>query len=172
MIGIFGGTFDPIHLGHLRTALELADKHSLTEIRFIPCKDPVLKKPAQVSAKHRLAMLTLAVKHQPNFKIDQRELKRKTPSYMIDTLCELQEEMPKERFALILGSDALSSFTQWQCYDDILELAELILVPRDTLETLPISSTHIRKLIKTGKSARYLVPDRVWDYIIKHKIYD
>ena len=176
MIGILGGTFDPVHLGHLRLALDLLDKnslspHKLSEIRFIPCKNPVLKKSASASSQHRLAMLKLAVKNQPNFSIDDRELRRKTPSYMIDTLCELQTEMPEERFALIMGSDALSLFTQWQCYEDILEIAELVIIPRGTLATLPISSSHIRALLKSGKSARYLVPDKVLDYIIKHKMY-
>ena len=170
-LGLFGGTFDPIHLGHLRLALELQEKYKFKSVRFIPCKNPVFKKKPLVSLKHRIAMLKLATKNQAGFIVDESEKNRVGPSYMIDTLVNLKEEMPKEKFSLILGNDAFEHFAQWRCPDDIVTLAKLIVVSRDPQETLPISSTHIRKQIKTKKSPRYLVPDAVWQYIIKHGLY-
>ncbi len=171
MIAIFGGTFDPIHLGHLRLALELQEKYKFKKVIFIPCKNPVFNKKPSVSLEHRIAMLKLAVKDQPNFVVDESERKRVGPSYMIDTLLELTEKMPRENFSLILGSDAFEDFGKWRCCDDIVELANLIVVPRDKNLTLPISSTDIRKQIKHKKSPRYWVPDSVWNYIQKHGLY-
>lgn len=171
MIAIFGGTFDPIHLGHLRLLIELQEKYKFKSIRLIPCKNPVFKKSPLASLKHRLAMLKLAIKDQPGFVVDESELKRTGPSYMIDTLADLQEKMPKEKFTLILGSDAFEEFSRWRCPEDILTIAQLLVVPRDENKTLPISSTQIRKLIKAKKNPRYLIPDSVWKYIIKHGLY-
>ncbi len=171
MIAIFGGTFDPIHLGHLRLALDLHEKYKFDEIRFIPCKNPVLKKAATVSLEHRIAMLKLAVKDQPQFVVDESERHRNGPSYMIDTLVDLQSKMPKQKFTLILGSDAFEDFNRWHCCEDIIALAKLLVVPRGGNQTLPISSSDIRKRLSHKKSARYLVPDAVWKYIVKHGLY-
>lgn len=171
MIAIFGGTFDPIHLGHLRMALKLQEKYKFKSVRFIPSKNPIFKKKPLASLKHRIAMLKLAVKDQPGFVVDESEIDRTGPSYMIDTLVNLKEEMPKEKFSLIMGSDAFENFAQWRCPDDIITLAKLIVVPRDGQITLPISSTDIRKQLKAKKSPRYLIPDAVWQYIIKHGLY-
>lgn len=171
MIGIFGGTFDPIHLGHLRLALELQEKYKFKSILFIPSKNPIFKKNAVASFKHRVAMLKLAVKNQPGFIVDDRDKNRQGPSYMIDTLLDLQMDMPKEKFSLIMGSDAFERFGEWRCPDDIIALAKLVVVPRDPNITLPISATHIRKQLKSKKSSRYLVPDSVWSYIMKHGLY-
>ena len=90
---------------------------------------------------------------------------------MIDTLVNLKEKMPKEKLSLIIGSDAFDNFSQWRCPEDIISLAKLVVVPRDRNETLPISSTQIRKQLKIKKSARYLIPDSVWQYIVKHGLY-
>ncbi|HEV2524381.1 MAG TPA: nicotinate (nicotinamide) nucleotide adenylyltransferase [Gammaproteobacteria bacterium] len=171
MIAIFGGTFDPIHLGHLRVALELQEKYKFKSVRFVPCKNPVFKKKPVASLKQRIAMLKLAIKDQPNFMVDESELDRTGPSYMIDTLANIKEEYPKEKLFLILGSDAFDQFSKWRCPDDIISLAKLVVIPRDRNETLPISSSQIRKQLKTKKSPRYWVPDSVWQYIVKHGLY-
>lgn len=171
MIAIFGGTFDPIHLGHLRLALELQEKYKFNEIRFVPCKNPVFNKKPAVSLEHRIAMLKLAIKDQPNFIVDESERDRTGPSYMIDTLLNLQTEKPKEKFMLIMGSDAFEDFYQWHCCEDIITLAKLLVVPRGGNQTLPISSSEIRKQLKHKKSPRYWVPDTVWKYIQKHGLY-
>jgi nicotinate-nucleotide adenylyltransferase len=189
MIGIFGGTFDPIHLGHLRLALELGERYPFDEIRFIPCKQPVLKHAAIASAEHRLAMLKLAVEKQPTFIVDDREIQRSSPSYMIDTLLSLNHEMPGREFALILGSDALAQFTTWNRWQEIIKLAKLLVVPRPSfmstsirpelkaqtviqnISGLPISSSQIRAEIQAGRSVRYWVPDSVWEYITSYQLY-
>ena len=171
MIGILGGTFDPIHLGHLRLALEAYEKYKLSEVRFIPCRSPVHKKDPIASTQHRIAMLKLALKSHPDFVLDQREITRKTPSYMIETLQSLKKEMPQQSLGLILSATDMDTFTQWHCWKDILALAKLFIMPRGTASSLPISSTLIRKLIKQNKSPRFLLPDPVLDYILHHKIY-
>ncbi len=170
-IGILGGTFDPVHFGHLRIALEALEKYHLKQVRFIPCALPVHKKAPLASSQHRIAMLKLAVKFQKKFLIDEREIKRKTPSYMIETLTDLRAEMPSEQFGLILGSTELVSFTKWRHWQEILKLAQLIVLPRNTASALPISSTIIRKMIKKNQNPRFLLPDAVLDYIAHHKLY-
>jgi nicotinate-nucleotide adenylyltransferase len=171
MIGVLGGTFNPVHFGHLRMAIEAFEKYQLEQIRFIPCKVPVHKKTPGVSAEHRVAMLKLAIQSQKNFIIDEREVKRKTPSYMIETLSNLRDEMPKQQFGLILGSTELILLTKWRRWQDILKIAQLIVLPRDTASALPISSTAIRNLIKKNKNPQYLLPNAVLDYIVNHKLY-
>jgi len=130
MIGIFGGTFDPVHYGHLRTALELSQQLNLKEVRFIPCQKPVLNKISKASAEQRLAMLKLAINNQPNFVIDERELKRDTPSYTIDTLISLRAENKNEPLGLIIGSDTLVALDKWHRWQELIQYAHLILVTR------------------------------------------
>jgi nicotinate-nucleotide adenylyltransferase len=172
MIGILGGTFDPVHLGHLRMALEALEKYKLTEVRFIPCALPVHKKAPAASARQRIAMLKLALKSQPAFVLDTREVVRKTPSYMIDTLHSLKSEYPNQSLGLLMGATEMASFTSWHRFEEILMLAKLLIMPRGTENALPVSSTLIRKILKKNKSPRYLLPDPVLDYIIYHKIYN
>jgi nicotinate-nucleotide adenylyltransferase len=189
MIGIFGGTFDPIHLGHLRMALELYELLSLEDVRFIPCKQPVHKQRQVTDAAHRLAMLNLAIASQPGFIVDERELNRESPSYMIETLQDLKRELPDKELGLIIGSDALLLFKTWKDWQKIVSLAKLLVVPRTSfnnaavpedlhphmevygLATLPISASQIRAEIQCGRSARYWVPDTVWTYINQHQLY-
>lgn len=131
LIGFLGGTFDPIHFGHLRLALVLYQALQLREIRFIPCQQPVLKDRAKTSATHRLAMLKLAIAKQRGFVVDDRELQRTTPSYTFDTLRSLREELgQKSSICWIIGSDAFSDFTRWYRWQEILKLAHLIIVHR------------------------------------------
>lgn len=133
-MGIFGGTFDPIHFGHLRTALELQQTLNLAEIRFIPCKIPVHKPTAQTNAAHRLAMLQLAIADQPQFTIDTRELTRDTPSYMVETLRSLQQELCNTPLCLILGLDAFLNLPTWHQWQEVTQLAHFIIVGRGEAE--------------------------------------
>ena len=130
MIGILGGTFDPIHIGHLRAAIELSEQLPLSEIRFMPCKQPVLKKTLVANAEHRINMLRLALAGYEKLLIDDRELHRNTPSYTIDSLQEIRDEMPDRIITLIIGSDAFRDFDQWHRWREILNLAHLIIIPR------------------------------------------
>lgn len=129
-IGILGGTFDPIHYGHLRSALELYQQLDLQEIRFIPCQQPIFDKTAQATPSQRLAMLKVAITDQPHFVIDERELKRKTPSYMVDTLISLQQEFMQTPLCLIIGSDVLSNLDRWHRWQELIKLCHLIVITR------------------------------------------
>jgi nicotinate-nucleotide adenylyltransferase len=167
LIGILGGVFDPIHIGHLRMAIDAMEKYHLEQIRFIPCKIPVDKKLPQASMKHRLTMLTLALKSHKKFILDTQELKRKTPSYMLLTLKELHKKFPRKTFGLIIGADRIDTFSQWYGYKEILTLAELIIMPRD----LSVSSTQLRESFQLNKSTEYLLPNSVIRYIQQHHLY-
>lgn len=207
-IGIFGGAFDPVHIGHLHTAAELVEKFFLQDVYFVPCQTPVHKAPTLAQAAHRLTMLNLAIAGEPKLHVDDCEIRRKTPSYMVETLRSFRKQFGKERpLALILGSDALMGFTGWRNWEEIFELAHIIVVPRrihkmhlpaeleaclsfrknKTPKTivrspagevffqrttrLDISSTAIRSRIMKKQSVRYLVPDKVWEYIQEQGLY-
>jgi len=129
-IGIFGGTFDPIHYGHLRAALELQQILDLAEVRFIPCQTPVHKQTVFASAEHRLAMLKLATKGINNFVVDPREVYRDTPSYMIETLQSLKQDFPDTPLLLIMGNDAFSQLPTWQEWQSLLDYCHILVVLR------------------------------------------
>lgn len=129
-IGILGGTFDPIHMGHLRMAIELQDALGLSHVHIIPCQQPVHRKLPSASAEQRLAMVQCAVANEPTLIADDREIRRKGPSYMIDTLLDMRAEMPNTPLCLILGIDSYLGFASWHRYNDILELAHLIIAHR------------------------------------------
>lgn len=129
-IGIFGGTFDPVHLGHLRTGFELLQLLSLAELRWIPVGDPGHREPPLAGAELRLAMLRAAVADQPGFVVDDREMRRRGPSFTIDTLEELRAELPDRPLCLVLGMDAFLGFTRWRRWQDILGLAHLVVAHR------------------------------------------
>jgi nicotinate-nucleotide adenylyltransferase len=129
-IGILGGTFDPIHFGHLRSALELHQALDLAEVRFIPCYQPVHRKSPIASPEQRLAMVRKAIENEPALKVDNCEIARKGPSYMIDTLKHLHQKMPNTPLCLIMGIDALLNFPSWHKWEEILKLAHLVVVHR------------------------------------------
>ena len=134
MIGILGGTFDPVHNGHLRIALELYQELPLDEIRFIPCGQPPHRDPPQANVAQRLAMLRMAIQHQQGFHIDERELQRPGPSYMVDTLSSLRDEFPEIPLCLIVGLDAFREFDMWHRWMEIPELTHIVVVHRPTYE--------------------------------------
>jgi nicotinate-nucleotide adenylyltransferase len=129
-VGIFGGTFDPIHLGHLRTGFELLQLLSLAELRWIPVGDPGHREAPLASAELRLAMLRAAVADQPGFVVVDREMRRAGASFTIDTLEELRAELPGRPLCLVLGMDAFLGFTRWRRWQDILALAHLVVAHR------------------------------------------
>jgi nicotinate-nucleotide adenylyltransferase len=129
-IGILGGTFDPIHLGHLRMALELYEALDLVNVHIIPCYQPVHRKMPVASPEHRLAMVECAVTGEPALLADGREIRRQGPSYMIDTLLECREEMPDAPLCLLVGIDAFLGFTSWHRWKDILKQAHIIVAHR------------------------------------------
>ncbi|HEB55523.1 MAG TPA: nicotinate-nucleotide adenylyltransferase [Gammaproteobacteria bacterium] len=130
MIGIYGGTFDPIHYGHLRPALDVYQALPFSEIRFIPCGEPPHRQAPYASRQQRLAMLRLALANQSAFRIDERELRRKGPSFMVDTLQELRAECGQQPLCLIIGFDAFLGLQGWHQWQDIPKLAHLLVTHR------------------------------------------
>ena len=131
MIGILGGTFDPVHLGHLRTALDVFEALDLAELRLIPLGQAVHREPPAFPPGQRLAMLRAAIEGQPGFVVDERELAADRPSYTLDTLESLREELGGEMpFCLLMGRDAFAAFHTWKNPEHILQLAHLVVMER------------------------------------------
>lgn len=129
-IGLFGGTFDPVHYGHLRPALEMREALALAEVRFIPAGVPPHRDPPAASAAQRTAMLELALQGQPGLCVDRRELERPGPSYMVDTLTSLRAELGDTPLCLLLGSDAYLGLASWHRWQELIELAHLVVMHR------------------------------------------
>lgn len=129
-MGIFGGTFDPIHYGHLRTAFEMLQALEFSTVRFMPCGDPPHRGTTFASAEQRLQMVTAAISNQDGFQADDREIRRDGPSYSIDTLLSLREEFPGCPLGLIVGMDAFLGLPGWHRWEDILDVAHIIVAHR------------------------------------------
>jgi nicotinate-nucleotide adenylyltransferase len=130
MIGVFGGTFDPIHFGHLRTALDVMQGIGLDEIRFIPLHGAVHRDQPQTPADLRLEMVRLATRQQQGFVVDDREMRRAGDSYTVETLASLHREQPDRSMCLLLGMDAFSGFADWYRPQEILRLAHIVVMQR------------------------------------------
>lgn len=136
-IGILGGTFNPIHFGHLRIAEEIAENLALDEVRFIPSAQPPHKPAPQVSAQHRANMVKLAIQNNPAFVLDDCELNREGASYTIDTLTDLRKKLGAQvGLFLIMGSDAFAHFNTWHRWQEILDDCHIVLVQRPHHESL------------------------------------
>ena len=129
-VGFFGGTFDPVHFGHLRTALELFDHLRLSEVRFTPCGQPPHGKTASAPPALRLDMLKAAIAGQPGFVVDERELNRPGPSYTVESLEALRAESASRPLGLIVGMDAFADIGSWHRSEEILLLAHIIVARR------------------------------------------
>ncbi|MBL8198399.1 MAG: nicotinate-nucleotide adenylyltransferase [Chromatiales bacterium] len=129
-VGLLGGSFDPVHVGHLRTAWELFTDLKLAEVRFIPSRVPPHRAPAIASGALRLRMLEAAIAGQPGFVVDDRELRREGPSYTVDTLAELRAGQPQRPLVLILGMDAFLGLPTWHRWREIAGLAHIVVVQR------------------------------------------
>lgn len=129
-IGVFGGTFDPIHYGHLRSAFEMLQALRFDEVRFMPCGDPPHRGVTYASAGQRLRLVQLAIEGQPGFVADDRELRRDGPSYTVDTLLSLREEFPDRSLGLIVGMDAFLGLPGWHRWDEILDVAHIVVAHR------------------------------------------
>ncbi len=130
MIGIYGGTFDPVHYGHLRTALEVREALELDEVRFIPCRFPPHRREPVFPPEKRLEFLQLATADEPGFVVDTRELERSGVSYMVDTLASLRNEVGELPLGLILGRDAFLGLPSWHRWESIFDLAHLVVMDR------------------------------------------
>jgi len=141
LTGLFGGTFDPIHYGHLRPALDVMQAANLDEVRFIPNRVPPHRDSPVLSDQQRAELVQLGIADTPGFVLDQRELKRDGPSYMVDTLISLKQDYPESSLCLIMGMDAFNGFPQWHRWQALLELCHLIVTSRPGSE-LPEFATQ------------------------------
>jgi nicotinate-nucleotide adenylyltransferase len=152
MIGIFGGTFDPVHYGHLRSAIEVKDIFGLDEVRLIPCANPPHRDQPAATSEMRLQMLELAIQSQPGLKIDTRELDRhktdQTPSYMVDTLKSLRQEFPAEPLLLFIGTDAFKHLTGWHQWQRLFDYAHIVVMTRPGFETQELDDFYKARLAK------------------------
>ena len=148
MIGILGGTFDPIHYGHLRTALDVQQCLSLSEVRFIPCGEPPHRNKPFAEPLQRLAMVRAAISAEKTFIADDREIRRHGPSYMVDTLASLKKDFKSESLCLILGTDAFNGLEQWYQWQRIFELANIAVMQRPTCHGKLELNKRILKLLE------------------------
>jgi len=139
-IGIFGGTFDPIHYGHLRTALELKSLLDLAKVHIVPCADPPHRTAPMSDGALRLRMVEAAIRNEPGFVADDRELKRAGVSYTIDTLASFRAELPGRSLCLLLGMDAFLGLPQWRRWRELTTLAHIVVAHRPGWE-VPTTGT-------------------------------
>lgn len=209
LVLMFGGTFDPVHYGHLRSALELTQVLPVHKVHLIPCQLPAHRGEPNATAEQRLAMLRLAITNEAQLFADKRELQRAGPSWSVDTLESLRQDYGwQQPLAMVLGWDAFLGLPNWSRRERLLELAHLIVLTRpgqmhqgsdqvlqllkehqlpagEALSASPagqilrlslpsgleISATHIRKLLASNLSARYLLPDTVLNFISTEGLY-
>ena len=153
MIGIFGGTFDPIHAGHMQIAEQVESSLSLDEIHFLPCAIPVHRDTPKVSDAQRVQMIELAIAGSRKFRLNHLELDRGGKSYMVDTLRKIKEQRKNETIILILGSDAFNQFRGWKSPDEILQLAHIVVCKRPGVELdRSIYANHWVKSLQELKS--------------------
>lgn len=140
-IAIFGGTFDPIHNGHLQTSKFIQTHIKFDSYIFLPCKTPTIKPPTLANNEQRVEMLKLAIKEVPDFKLDLREIERDTPSYMVETLESFRLEYPKSSITLIIGYDAFLSLPRWYQWEKIITLANLLVINRNEFARQAVPKT-------------------------------
>ena len=198
-VGVFGGTFDPIHLGHLLTAEQCREQAELDQVLFVPAALPPHKQGQSLTSfAQRVEMLALAISGHPSFLIDELEKDRSGPSYTVDTLTEMRRQRPDDELGFIIGSDSLNELATWYQPKRILELATLLVVARGDWPTftaqelknnlqlsddfplryrvvsmplITLASRDIRRRIAEGRSARYMIPRAVEAYIADKGLY-
>ncbi|WP_022880981.1 nicotinate-nucleotide adenylyltransferase [Gryllotalpicola ginsengisoli] len=186
-VGVMGGTFDPIHHGHLVAASEVAQSFGLDEVVFVPTGQP-WQKGAVTPAEHRYLMTVIATASNPRFTVSRVDIDRPGPTYTIDTLRDIKAQRPDDELFFISGADAIAQILTWRDVDRLWELAHFVAVSRPGHElsitglprrdvsllevpALAISSTDCRSRVRRGFPVWYLVPDGVVQYITKHHLY-
>jgi nicotinate-nucleotide adenylyltransferase len=189
-VGLFGGSFDPPHVGHLIAAQDVLERLGLSRVRFVPARVSPFKvdEEGAAPAELRLAMVEAALAGHPGLEADRSELDREPPSYTVDTLRALRRAEPDVRWTLLVGSDQWASFGRWREPEAILQLASVVVMSRDGADvetrtgldspprTVPVtridvSSTDIRARVRQGRSIRYLVPEPVRALIAANGLY-
>jgi nicotinate-nucleotide adenylyltransferase len=190
-VGLYGGTFDPVHLGHLRAAETARESMDLDLVAFLPAAVPPHRGAPLSAAADRLAMVRLAIAPHRGFEAWDAELRRPGPSYTVETVSTLVSARPSDSFILVVGADTWPEITTWREPERLLSLVEVAVVDRPGYPgpepeapfpgargvrraagpSLPISATAIRERARLGRSVRYLVPDAVADYIVARRLY-
>lgn len=188
-VGWFGGTFNPIHVGHLLAVQEAAHRLDLPRVVFIPTHRPPHKQTPRVSTKHRLQMTRLAVRSNPLFDVSDVETRREGPSYTVQTLEDLDDTYATSRQYFLTGADELIDFKNWHRWEHILERVQMVGMNRPgfpvrevpdpvrdrtrfvEVPSIDVSSSEIRNRVKRSAPVRYFVPDIVHDYIQEHGLY-
>jgi nicotinate-nucleotide adenylyltransferase len=187
--GLYFGSFNPIHIGHLIIANQMLANSDMDEIWFvISPQNPLKEKSSLLEDHHRLALVKIAIDDNPLFKACDIEFKLPQPSYTMHTLVNLEEIYPQRQFCLIIGSDNLNNFHKWFNYEEILNRYQLLVYPRPGFDgsefanhlsvkwvaspLMEISSSYIRNAIKQGKSMKYLLPEKVLTYITEMHFYE
>ena len=186
-IGIMGGTFDPIHNGHLVAGSEVAQHFDLDEVFFVPTGNPYMKDGVS-SAEHRYLMTVIATASNPSFKVSRVDIDRPGPTYTVDTLSDFHRLLPDVDLVFITGADAIEQILEWKDAERMFELAHFVAVTRPghdmdvsglpsehvsvlEIPALSISSTDCRARVRSGYQVWYLVPDGVVQYIAKNRLY-
>jgi nicotinate-nucleotide adenylyltransferase len=189
-IGLYFGTFNPIHTGHLIIANHVAENSSLDQIWLVVTPhNPLKKKSTLLDDHHRLQMVFLATEDYPKLKPSDVEFRLPQPNYTVNTLAHLQEKFPVHEFSLIMGEDNLNSLHKWKNYEVLLQNHDIFVYPRINAEVIDtdiatatriqrvdapiieISSTFIRNSVKEGKNIRPLLPEKVWQYMVHNLFY-
>jgi nicotinate-nucleotide adenylyltransferase len=188
-IGIMGGTFDPIHHGHLVAASEVAALYELDEVIFVPTGAPWQKSDRRVSpAEHRYLMTVIATASNPRFWVSRVDIDRDGPTYTIDTIRDIAEQRPGAQLYFITGADAMGQILSWKDAPELLQRATFVGVTRPGYDlsdahlpvdsailldvpAMAISSSDVRRRVREGRPVWYLVPDGVVQYISKHRLY-
>lgn len=184
-VGLLGGNFNPIHQAHLMIAEQVGQKMGFDEVHLLPSYlPPHVDEKKTIDSKHRLAMVKLAVEDNSFLSVDTRELARKGKSYTIDTMLEMTAENPGTEYYFIIGGDEVAYLPKWHRIDELIQLVNFVGVKRAgftpespypiiwvDVPEIQLSSSYIRKQVKQGCSIRYLVPDRVREYIAEEGLY-
>ena len=194
-LGLFGGTFDPIHFGHLAVAAEARRAAALDRVLFLPALQSPLREPPLATAEARLRMCELALADQPEFAVSDVEVRRPPPSYTVDTILAIRRQRPDDSLVVVMGADALREVPSWRDFGRILREAEIIALTRPdhpgslpeelvaavpsapdridirTMPPVDISASSIRAMIVDGREIGAYVPAAVADYIRRHRLY-
>ena len=183
-IGVFGGSFDPIHNGHIRIAALAKYKYNLQKILFVPLNQPWLKKvKTHASPRQRIEMCEIAIKKYKSFEVSDVDIVRGGISYMIDTINDLKNKADKQdKFFVIIGDDNIENIKKWKKYNELCKLIDFIVAPREEnikkgnfkyieADKIEVSSSEIRKSIQFKKDWSNLVPRTVKEYIVKNNLY-
>ncbi|MCK9204260.1 MAG: nicotinate (nicotinamide) nucleotide adenylyltransferase [Bacteroidales bacterium] len=187
--GLFFGSFNPVHIGHLMIASYMAEFTDIDQVWFVVSpQNPLKEKTGLLADHHRLTMVNLAIEDDPRFRSSNIEFKMPKPSYTIDTLTYLSEKYPGKEFILLAGADILPTFHKWKNWEELLKQYQFYIYPRSGSATnelsnnpafklvdaplITLSSSFIRNGIREGKNLQYFLPEKVWKYIREMHFYE